>query len=118
MIECRDGDRPRSDQDARARGPRDRHAAATAYACVQPFVNGDEGRFFARLEEVAGYLAGSRPTAVNLFSAERMKRAAAACRGRKSPRDACALPWAIATTRRIGESGDRATGRNCQRRSV
>ena len=43
----------------------------------------DEPAFFARLEEVAGYLAQSRPTAVNLFWAlDRMRKAAAAWRGR------------------------------------
>ena len=41
-----------------------------------------EEDFFTRLDEVAGYLAGSRPTAVNLFWAiERMKRAGHRRRG-------------------------------------
>ncbi len=42
-----------------------------------------EEDFFTRLDEVAGYLAGSRPTAVNLFWAiERMKRASHRRRGK------------------------------------
>jgi methylthioribose-1-phosphate isomerase len=42
----------------------------------------DEASLFARLNEVAELLASSRPTAVNLFWAlDRMKRAAAECRG-------------------------------------
>ncbi len=91
MIECRDvGTVHEAIKTLRVRGAPAIGIAAAYGVClgVQPFVNGDEGRFFARLEEVAGYLAGSRPTAVNLFWAlERMKRAAAACRGRKSPRE-------------------------------
>jgi methylthioribose-1-phosphate isomerase len=43
----------------------------------------DEAGFFRRLQEVADYLASSRPTAVNLFWAlDRMKAAALALRGR------------------------------------
>jgi methylthioribose-1-phosphate isomerase len=46
----------------------------------------DETAFFARLEEVAGYLASSRPTAVNLFWAlQRMRQAATALRGKAPP---------------------------------
>ncbi len=45
----------------------------------------DEAAFFARLSEVKAFLAGSRPTAVNLFWAlDRMQRAAEALRGRAS----------------------------------
>jgi len=44
----------------------------------------DEAAFFARLDEVAAYLAGSRPTAVNLFWAlDRMKKKAASLRGER-----------------------------------
>jgi methylthioribose-1-phosphate isomerase len=43
----------------------------------------DEPALFARLDEVAGYLASSRPTAVNLFWAlARMKRTAEELRGK------------------------------------
>ena len=45
-----------------------------------------EAAFFGRLDEVAAQLAGSRPTAVNLFWAiTRMKRVAAGHRGRLPP---------------------------------
>ncbi len=54
---------------------------------VQTAVAGDEAAFFRRLDEVTGYLAGSRPTAVNLFWAlERMKAAAERNRG-QGPRE-------------------------------
>jgi methylthioribose-1-phosphate isomerase len=47
---------------------------------------GDEAVLFARLEQVAAYLAESRPTAVNLFWAlDRMRRKAASLRGTCSP---------------------------------
>jgi methylthioribose-1-phosphate isomerase len=62
---------------------------AAAYGVVLgqlSVVSRDEAAFFARLEEVAAYLASSRPTAVNLFWAlERMRRKAGALRGKKSP---------------------------------
>jgi methylthioribose-1-phosphate isomerase len=62
---------------------------AAAYGvCVglQKAAGSDEAAFFARLEEVIDYLAGSRPTAVNLFWAlDRMKRKAESLRGQKSP---------------------------------
>ncbi len=51
----------------------------------------DEGAFFGRLDEVTDYLAGSRPTAVNLFWAlERMKRTAQALRGHQRPSEIAA----------------------------
>jgi methylthioribose-1-phosphate isomerase len=54
---------------------------------LQPVLDSSEAVFFSRLDEVAEYLAGSRPTAVNLFWAlERMRRAAAAHRGSHLPR--------------------------------
>ena len=60
---------------------------AAAYGvCVglKTVAGGDEAAFFARLEEVADYLASSRPTAVNLFWAlDRMKAKAAGLRGKK-----------------------------------
>ncbi len=50
---------------------------------LQTVAGGDEAALFARLEEVAKYLATSRPTAVNLFWAlERMTRKAAEMRGK------------------------------------
>lgn len=53
---------------------------------VRSASGGDEAAFFAKLNEVADYLATSRPTAVNLFWAlDRMRAAAAKLRGRLSP---------------------------------
>ena len=53
---------------------------------VQTARDQDEASFFARLTEVADHLAGSRPTAVNLFWAlERMKNRALELRGKQSP---------------------------------
>jgi methylthioribose-1-phosphate isomerase len=50
---------------------------------LQTVAGGDESAFFARLEEVADYLASSRPTAVNLFWAlDRMKAKAIGLRGK------------------------------------
>ncbi len=47
---------------------------------------GSRNEFFRRLEEVAGYLAGSRPTAVNLFWAlQRMRRKANELRDQSTP---------------------------------
>lgn len=54
---------------------------------LQNVIDSSEKEFNQRLEEVADYLAGSRPTAVNLFWAiDRMKQAAAQSAG-KSSRD-------------------------------
>jgi methylthioribose-1-phosphate isomerase len=64
---------------------------AAAYGVVigqRSVVGGDETAFFARLNEVARYLASSRPTAVNLFWAlERMQAQARSQRGLASPAD-------------------------------
>jgi methylthioribose-1-phosphate isomerase len=64
---------------------------AAAYGMVlgtQGAAGADEATFFARLKTVHGYLASSRPTAVNLFWAlERMTKAAEARRGTMSPTD-------------------------------
>ena len=58
---------------------------AAAYGVVlglQTAARGDEAAFVSRLEEVASYLATSRPTAVNLFWAlERMKQRGLTLRG-------------------------------------
>jgi methylthioribose-1-phosphate isomerase len=59
---------------------------------LQGVTDGDEPAFFNCLEEVTGYLASSRPTAVNLFWAlDRMKRTACAQRGKRSPREIAAV---------------------------
>jgi methylthioribose-1-phosphate isomerase len=53
---------------------------------MQPFVQQDEAAFFQRLPEVTDFLAGSRPTAVNLFWAlRRVRERAESLRGRQSP---------------------------------
>lgn len=53
---------------------------------IQSAVNGDEESFFQRFDEVTDYLAGSRPTAVNLFWAlDRLKNKATSLRGKASP---------------------------------
>lgn len=95
MIECRDVETVcEAIASLRVRGAPAIGIAAAYGVCLgmQPFVHGDEDRFFTRLEHVVGYLASSRPTAVNLFWAlERMRSAAAACRGRKSPREIAAV---------------------------
>ena len=55
---------------------------ASASAC-NPRHGQNEAEFFQRLEQVAAYLATSRPTAVNLFWAlDRMKAAGGKLRGR------------------------------------
>ena len=52
---------------------------------IQSALDAPEDQFFGRLGEVTTYLAGSRPTAVNLFWAlDRMKRKASSLRERKS----------------------------------
>jgi methylthioribose-1-phosphate isomerase len=58
---------------------------------MQTVAGADEPTFFKRLDEVTEYLAGSRPTAVNLFWAlERMKQTAQRLRGEKSPAEIAA----------------------------
>lgn len=55
---------------------------------LQAVANGDEESFFRRFDEVTDYLAGSRPTAVNLFWAlDRLKGKAKSLRGKASPQD-------------------------------
>jgi len=55
---------------------------------LQSVRDGDEEPFFQRLDEVTEYLAGSRPTAVNLFWAlDRLKGKAASLRGKASPQE-------------------------------
>jgi methylthioribose-1-phosphate isomerase len=76
---------------------------------VQDVASGqDEEAFFDRLETVLGYLATSRPTAVNLFWAlDRMRRTAAELRGRGPAAIAAGL---LDEARRI-EAEDRETCR-------
>jgi methylthioribose-1-phosphate isomerase len=89
---------------------------AAAYGvCVglQTVADAGEAAFFQRLDEVTAYLAGSRPTAVNLFWAlDRMKAAAARRRGRPAGEIAAAL---LAEARAIHEEDRqmcRAIGRH------
>ena len=88
-IECRDAASVWEAIHAlRVRGAPAIGIAAAYGVCVglQDVLATDEKRFFERLEEVTGYLASSRPTAVNLFWAlERMKRTALGRRGRCGP---------------------------------
>jgi methylthioribose-1-phosphate isomerase len=77
---------------------------------VQGATTADEAAFFARLDEITGYLATSRPTAVNLFWAiERMTQCGRALRGKKSPREI--LTALLAEARAIEEED-----RDCCRR--
>jgi methylthioribose-1-phosphate isomerase len=80
---------------------------AAAYGvCVglQGVVDANEGKFFARLDEVTKHLATSRPTAVNLFWAlDRMRRTAQAHRG-QAPR---AILQALLDEARAVEDEDR-----------
>jgi methylthioribose-1-phosphate isomerase len=89
-MECRDAETVwEAIKMLRVRGAPAIGIAAAYGVCLglQKAVGQDEETFFRRLDEVAGYLAGSRPTAVNLFWAlERMKRRAAELRTeRKTP---------------------------------
>jgi methylthioribose-1-phosphate isomerase len=73
----------------------------------------DEAAFFARLDEVAAYLAGSRPTAVNLFWAlDRMKKRAASLRGERPSAVAEALLAEAEAIRREDHEMCRAMGRH------
>ncbi len=69
-------------------------------------VDGGEGPFFRRLAEVTEYLAGSRPTAVNLFWAlDRLKRKAESLRGKALPGEVAEL--LLAEARAIHEEDRR-----------
>jgi methylthioribose-1-phosphate isomerase len=107
-IECRD---VQAVWDAikmlRVRGAPAIGIAAAYGVCVgvQNVVGSDEAAFFRRLDEVADYLATSRPTAVNLFWAlERMKKVAQRHRGRPTAEIAAAL---LAEARAIHEEDRR-----------
>jgi len=81
---------------------------AAAYGMVtglQPFRNSAPGIFLSEVERVAAYLAGSRPTAVNLFWAlNRMKSVAASC----DASTAAAIHDRLLTEARLIETEDQA----------
>ena len=89
-------------------------AAYGVCAGLHTAAGGGEAAFFTRLDDVTAYLAGSRPTAVNLFWAlDRMKRKARSMRGEKSPAEIAAE--LLAEARAIHEEDRqtcRAIGRN------
>jgi len=101
-IECRDVQTVwEAIKMLRVRGAPAIGVAAAYGVCLglQSVADADEEAFFGRLDEVTEYLAGSRPTAVNLFWAlERMKRAAATRRGKKPPAEIAADLLAEART--------------------
>lgn len=77
----------------RVRGAPAIGVAAAYGVCVgiQTCQGESEPAFFVRLEEVCDYLAGSRPTAVNLFWAlGRMRRLANSLRGTRTPAEIAA----------------------------
>jgi methylthioribose-1-phosphate isomerase len=81
-------------QQLRVRGAPAIGIAAAYGVCLglQTATEVDEPAFFERLAEVVDYLAGSRPTAVNLFWAlDRMKDKADYLRGIRSPQEIRAL---------------------------
>ncbi len=88
-IECRDVEAAwEAIKQLRVRGAPAIGIAAAYSVCLglQTADMTDQQSFFARLGEVVDYLAGSRPTAVNLFWAlERMKERAEQLRGIRSP---------------------------------
>lgn len=95
------------------------YGVCVGMSAFSPAVNSansqNEKDFFARLNEVIGYLGSSRPTAVNLFwGLERMRRCAESRRGKYPPTEIFAAleKEAIAihqedraTCRAIGENG-------------
>ncbi|HEV7223574.1 MAG TPA: S-methyl-5-thioribose-1-phosphate isomerase [Pirellulales bacterium] len=84
-VDCRDVETVfEAIRSLRVRGAPAIGIAAAYGVCIglQTAARGDAEAFNKRLEEVTGYLAESRPTAVNLFWAlERMRRVAGAMRG-------------------------------------
>jgi len=94
-IECRDVETVwEAIKMLRVRGAPAIGIAAAYGVCVglQTVARNDEEALFRRLDEVCDYLAGSRPTAVNLFWAlDRMKRKAAELRAKgKEPAEIAA----------------------------
>jgi methylthioribose-1-phosphate isomerase len=101
-IECRDVETLwEAIRTLRVRGAPAIGIAAAYGVCLglESVLGADEAALFARLEEVTQYLAGSRPTAVNLFWAlERMKQKAHELRGSKPPKQIAAALLAEART--------------------
>ena len=91
LIDCRDEETVwEAIKMLRVRGAPAIGISAAYGVCVgiQSALDASEDAFFARLNEVTTYLAGSRPTAVNLFWAlDRMKRKASSLREQKSSRE-------------------------------
>ncbi len=87
-IACRDAETVwEAIKSLRVRGAPAIGVAAAYGVCVglQPALSDNEAAFFAKLDEVATYLATSRPTAVNLFWAlDRMRAAGERQRGRSA----------------------------------
>lgn len=115
-IECRDTNAVwEAIKVLRVRGAPAIGIAAAYGVClgVQNVIGSDENAFFAALYDTVHYLAGSRPTAVNLFWAlERMKRVAERLRGQPTEQIAAAL---LAEARMIHEEDRqmcRAIGRH------
>jgi len=88
VIDCRDAETVwEAIKMLRVRGAPAIGISAAYGVCVgiQSVLDAPEDKFFSRLDEVTTYLAGSRPTAVNLFWAlQRMKRKASSLREKKS----------------------------------
>jgi methylthioribose-1-phosphate isomerase len=117
-IECRDVEEVwEAIRALRVRGAPAIGIAAAYGVCLglQSTAGSDEATFFSRLDEVTNYLAGSRPTAVNLFWAlERITNRATGLRGEKTPgeilsdllAEACAIEAEDrACCRKIGQLG-------------
>ncbi len=111
-VECRDAQAVwEAIRSLRVRGAPAIGIAAAYGVCLglQQVADQDEPRFFSHLNLVVEELAGSRPTAVNLFWAlERMKSRAAALRGKMSGREI--LKVLVAEARAI-EDEDRSVCR-------
>jgi methylthioribose-1-phosphate isomerase len=108
-IDCRDVETVvEAIKSLRVRGAPAIGIAAAYGVCLGLQAASQEGEaaFFGRLDEVAAQLAGSRPTAVNLFWAiARMKRVAAGHRGRLPPAEILAA--LLAEARAIHEEDRR-----------
>jgi len=115
-IECRDVETVwEAIKMLRVRGAPAIGIAAGYGVCLglQAVAGGDEAAFFRRLDEVAEYLASSRPTAVNLFWAlDRMKKKAAELRGKRTDEIAAALLAEARTIHQEDRRMCRAIGRH------
>ena len=111
-VECRDvASVWQAIRELKIRGAPAIGLAAAYGVCLglQSVREADEGAFADRFDEVVEYLAGSRPTAVNLFWAlERMRRAYQELRGSKS---SAATHDALVEEARAIHEQDRATCR-------